>query len=184
MGGRIGETIEFYYLDTEPMLKFVLESGSGHAIDLTPQSAVLSRRGLTRSRADPVGDPARSGWRRAMRRRSDPRRRRFVLPVVGVPRARSRASRPTHEVTFADVVDEPGWRAATRRPSCGLREYLGQPAPGHRRARRPRGARRPGRAGDRRGARRGPGAAPRLLRPRRSGQRRRRGRDRAAASRS
>jgi glyoxalase/bleomycin resistance protein/dioxygenase superfamily protein len=36
MGGRIGETIEFYYLDTEPMLKFVLESGSGHAIDLTP----------------------------------------------------------------------------------------------------------------------------------------------------
>ena len=36
MGGRIGDTIEFYYLDTEPMLKFVLESGSGHAIDLTP----------------------------------------------------------------------------------------------------------------------------------------------------
>lgn len=36
MGGRIGETIEFYYLDTSPMLKFVLESGSGHAIDLTP----------------------------------------------------------------------------------------------------------------------------------------------------
>jgi hypothetical protein len=36
MGGRIGDTIEFYYLDTEPTLKFVLESGSGHAIDLTP----------------------------------------------------------------------------------------------------------------------------------------------------
>lgn len=36
MGGRIGETIEFYYLDTEPMLKFVLESGSGHAIELIP----------------------------------------------------------------------------------------------------------------------------------------------------
>jgi hypothetical protein len=36
MGGRIGETIEFYYLDTEPMLKFVLESGSGHAIELVP----------------------------------------------------------------------------------------------------------------------------------------------------
>ena len=33
--GRIGETIEFYYLDTEPMLKFVLGSGGGHAIDLT-----------------------------------------------------------------------------------------------------------------------------------------------------
>jgi methylmalonyl-CoA/ethylmalonyl-CoA epimerase len=36
MGGRIGETIEFYYLDTEPQLKIILESGSGHAIDLLP----------------------------------------------------------------------------------------------------------------------------------------------------
>jgi hypothetical protein len=36
MGGRIGETIEFYYLDTEPQLKIILESGSGHAIDLVP----------------------------------------------------------------------------------------------------------------------------------------------------
>jgi hypothetical protein len=36
MSGRIGDTIEFYYLDTAPMLKFVLESGSGHAIDLKP----------------------------------------------------------------------------------------------------------------------------------------------------
>jgi hypothetical protein len=36
MGGRIGETIEFYYLDTEPSLKIILESGSGHAIDLVP----------------------------------------------------------------------------------------------------------------------------------------------------
>jgi hypothetical protein len=36
MGGRIGESIEFYYLDTSPLLKFVLESGSGHAIDLEP----------------------------------------------------------------------------------------------------------------------------------------------------
>ena len=36
MSGRIGDTIEFYYLDTSPMLKFVLESGSGHAIDLRP----------------------------------------------------------------------------------------------------------------------------------------------------
>lgn len=36
MAGRIGESIEFYYLDTAPMLKFVLESGSGHAIDLEP----------------------------------------------------------------------------------------------------------------------------------------------------
>jgi methylmalonyl-CoA/ethylmalonyl-CoA epimerase len=36
MLGRIGETIEFFYLDTEPSLKLILESGSGHAIDLTP----------------------------------------------------------------------------------------------------------------------------------------------------
>jgi methylmalonyl-CoA/ethylmalonyl-CoA epimerase len=36
MYGRIGESIEFYYLDTGPMLKFVLESGSGHAIELKP----------------------------------------------------------------------------------------------------------------------------------------------------
>jgi methylmalonyl-CoA/ethylmalonyl-CoA epimerase len=36
MGGRIGDTIEFYYLDTEPSLKLILESGSGHAIDLVP----------------------------------------------------------------------------------------------------------------------------------------------------
>lgn len=36
MGGRIGETIEFYYLDTEPLLKVIIESGCGHAIDLAP----------------------------------------------------------------------------------------------------------------------------------------------------
>lgn len=36
MGGRIGDTIEFYYLDTQPSLKIILESGSGHAIDLVP----------------------------------------------------------------------------------------------------------------------------------------------------
>jgi len=36
MGGRIGETIEFYYLDTEPSLKIIIESGSGHAIELVP----------------------------------------------------------------------------------------------------------------------------------------------------
>lgn len=36
MGGRIGETIEFYYLDTEPSLKIMIESGSGHAIELVP----------------------------------------------------------------------------------------------------------------------------------------------------
>ena len=36
MGGRIGETIEYYYLNTEPMLKVIIESGSGHAVDLKP----------------------------------------------------------------------------------------------------------------------------------------------------
>jgi len=36
MGGRIGEAIEFFYLDTEPLLKIIVESGSGHAIDLKP----------------------------------------------------------------------------------------------------------------------------------------------------
>lgn len=36
MSGRIGETIEFFYVDTEPSLKIILESGSGHAIDLQP----------------------------------------------------------------------------------------------------------------------------------------------------
>jgi methylmalonyl-CoA/ethylmalonyl-CoA epimerase len=36
MSGRIGDSIEFYYLNTGPMLKWVLESGSGHAIDLKP----------------------------------------------------------------------------------------------------------------------------------------------------
>jgi len=33
MSGRIGDHIEFYYVDSEPMLKIALESGSGHAID-------------------------------------------------------------------------------------------------------------------------------------------------------
>ncbi|WP_306154659.1 VOC family protein [Roseovarius sp. MMSF_3281] len=36
MGGRIGENIEFFYLDSEPNLKVILESGTGHAIDLKP----------------------------------------------------------------------------------------------------------------------------------------------------
>jgi methylmalonyl-CoA/ethylmalonyl-CoA epimerase len=33
MSARIGDHIEYYYLDTEPTLKICLESGSGHAID-------------------------------------------------------------------------------------------------------------------------------------------------------
>ena len=36
MEGRIGETIHFYYLDTEPMMKVIFESGTGHAVDLNP----------------------------------------------------------------------------------------------------------------------------------------------------
>ncbi len=36
MEGWIEESIRFYYLDTEPMLKLVLETGSGHAINLKP----------------------------------------------------------------------------------------------------------------------------------------------------
>jgi methylmalonyl-CoA/ethylmalonyl-CoA epimerase len=36
MGGRIGPTIEYYYLETTPVLKVIFESGSGHAIDLKP----------------------------------------------------------------------------------------------------------------------------------------------------
>ena len=36
MEGRIEESIRYYYLDTEPMLRLILETGSGHAIDLKP----------------------------------------------------------------------------------------------------------------------------------------------------
>jgi hypothetical protein len=36
MEGSIGDTIRYFYLDTQPMLKFILESGSGHAIDIEP----------------------------------------------------------------------------------------------------------------------------------------------------
>lgn len=33
MAARIGDHIEYYYVDSEPKLKLALESGSGHAID-------------------------------------------------------------------------------------------------------------------------------------------------------
>jgi hypothetical protein len=33
MSAHIGDHIEYYYLNTEPVLKIALESGSGHAID-------------------------------------------------------------------------------------------------------------------------------------------------------
>jgi hypothetical protein len=36
MSGRFGETIEFFYVDTEPSLKLIIESGSGHAIEQAP----------------------------------------------------------------------------------------------------------------------------------------------------
>jgi Glyoxalase/Bleomycin resistance protein/Dioxygenase superfamily len=36
MEGRIGETIHFYYLSTEPLLKVIFESGTGHAVELKP----------------------------------------------------------------------------------------------------------------------------------------------------
>lgn len=36
MEGRIGETIHFYYMDTEPLLKVIFESGTGHAVELKP----------------------------------------------------------------------------------------------------------------------------------------------------
>jgi len=36
MSGRLGDGIEFYYMDTEPTLKMVAETVSGHAISLKP----------------------------------------------------------------------------------------------------------------------------------------------------
>lgn len=36
MEGRLGETIRFYYLNTEPVLKMVSETVSGHAISMKP----------------------------------------------------------------------------------------------------------------------------------------------------
>lgn len=33
MAARIGDHIQYYYVDSEPVLKLALESGSGHAID-------------------------------------------------------------------------------------------------------------------------------------------------------
>lgn len=36
MSGRLGDDIRFYYLDTEPILKIVTETCSGHAIAMKP----------------------------------------------------------------------------------------------------------------------------------------------------
>jgi methylmalonyl-CoA/ethylmalonyl-CoA epimerase len=38
--GRIGSHIEWYYLDTQPGFKCVIESGSGHALDFMPPAEV------------------------------------------------------------------------------------------------------------------------------------------------
>jgi predicted enzyme related to lactoylglutathione lyase len=38
--GRIGDHIEWYYLDTEPAFKCVIESGSGHALDFMEPDSV------------------------------------------------------------------------------------------------------------------------------------------------
>jgi catechol 2,3-dioxygenase-like lactoylglutathione lyase family enzyme len=37
---KIGDHIEWYYLDTEPQFKCIIESGSGHALDFMPPTAV------------------------------------------------------------------------------------------------------------------------------------------------
>ncbi len=36
MSGRLGESIRFYYMHTEPVLKMVAETVSGHAISMKP----------------------------------------------------------------------------------------------------------------------------------------------------
>lgn len=36
MSGRIGPDIEYYYMDTEPTLKMIAETVSGHAISIEP----------------------------------------------------------------------------------------------------------------------------------------------------
>jgi methylmalonyl-CoA/ethylmalonyl-CoA epimerase len=43
--GRIGDHIEWYYLDTEPAFKCIIESGSGHAIDFMTPEAVYPDEG-------------------------------------------------------------------------------------------------------------------------------------------
>jgi len=40
---RIGDHIEWYYLDTEPRFKIQIESGSGHAIDFVQPAYVFPR---------------------------------------------------------------------------------------------------------------------------------------------
>ena len=38
--GRIGDHIEWYYLDTQPAFRCIIESGTGHAVDFMQPLAV------------------------------------------------------------------------------------------------------------------------------------------------
>jgi len=87
MSGRIGDSIEFYYLDTAPMLKFVLESGSGHAIDLKPSWA----RGTTTTRRPATARPACT-WTRSGGCTSGGSPRSYRTATGRRSRATSRAS--------------------------------------------------------------------------------------------
>ena len=129
MGGRIGETIEFYYLDTEPMLKFVLESGQRSRDRPDPRSA---------STRPPRPDPA-------ARRGRDP------VPPQRATRCGSSSSviPSVPSAAFRAAFARPGRRARgdvrRRRRRARLRRrdpvraraqgVHGQPGPGHRRAR-------------------------------------------------
>ena len=83
MGGRIGDTIEFFYLDTEPMLKFVtrVRQRPRHRPDPGPHfSAVLidsrlagamrSLSSATRIARQRYSGPRSKAWRRTTRCRS------------------------------------------------------------------------------------------------------------------
>jgi hypothetical protein len=43
MEGRIGESIRFFYVDAQPTLKVIMESGSGHAVDMTRYGSIRRR---------------------------------------------------------------------------------------------------------------------------------------------
>ena len=36
MSGWLGEEVRFYYMDTDPILKMIVETVSGHAISMRP----------------------------------------------------------------------------------------------------------------------------------------------------
>ena len=82
MEGRIGESIRFFYVDAQPTLKVILESGSGHAVDMTPvrvyPPAGLNRAADTRVPAEPSHERHSSG--RGTRART-PARARQLGPI-------------------------------------------------------------------------------------------------------